>query len=269
MRAIARAYVLVLSAVISAGLAMGQAPAIASGGVVNGASFEKGQPIAPGSLFSIFGTQLASKTAQADSIPLSTSLGGVSVQFVSGSTTFNAPLLFVQPGAASQINAQVPWELASGTVNVVVTRDGVASAPAPVTIGAASPAIFSSSGRAVAVNTDGSLAWPAGAVAGANSHPAKPGDVITIYASGLGPVDSPVADGQNSLDKLRHTQTMPVVMVGGMGADVLFAGLSPQFVGVNQLNVKIPNVAPGDAVPLQIQIGGVTSSASLTIAIGQ
>jgi uncharacterized protein (TIGR03437 family) len=243
--------------------------------VVNGASFDKNAPLAAGSLMSIFGTALASQTAAADSIPLSDSLGNVQVNFVSGSGSVPAPMLYVQPanagtGAGSQINAQVPWEAVpagtSGTVNVVVVRDGVSSAPVPVNVGPYSPAIFVSAGRPVAVNQDGTLAWPAGAVPGVNSHPAKPDDVITIYATGIGPVDSPVADGNNSLDKLRHNVVTPVVMIGGVTAEVLFSGLSPQFVGVNQMNVKVPNAAPGD-VALQIQVGGITTTDQLKMAV--
>ena len=250
-----------------------QNPSISA--VVNGASFDKNLPVGAGSLISIFGTALSSKTAAADTIPLSDTLGGVQVNFVSGSGSVPAPLLYVQPddagkGIKTQINAQVPWEAVpagtSGTVNVVVVRDGVSSAPVPVNIGPFSPGIFVSAGRPVAVNQDNTLAWPVGAVQGVTSHPAKPGDVITIYATGLGPVDSPVADGQNSLDKLRNNTVTPVVMIGGITAEVQFSGLSPQFVGVNQMNVKVPNAAAGD-VPLQIQVGGMTTSNQLMMAV--
>jgi uncharacterized protein (TIGR03437 family) len=259
-----------LSLLLGGTVLSAQTPSVAAGGVLNGASFLKGGPITPGSLITIFGTQLASKTAGADTIPLSTSLGGVTVQFVNGSTKTSAPLLFAN---SSQINAQVPWDLLpSGTttpvsVNVIVNNNGLASAPAAVTVGPFSPGIFSSSGRAIAVNQDGTLAWPAGAVAGLTTHAAKPGDVIIIYATGLGAVDSAIADGANSLDKLRNTLTVPVVMIGGVTAQVEFSGLSPQFVGVNQLNVIVPNAAAGDSVPLQLMVGGVTTSATVGMAV--
>jgi uncharacterized protein (TIGR03437 family) len=49
---------------------------------------------------------------------------------------------------------------------------------------------------------------------------------------------------------------------------VVFAGLSPQFVGVNQINVAIPAGTPtGDTVSLQIQVGSITTSASITMAV--
>jgi uncharacterized protein (TIGR03437 family) len=67
---------------------------------------------------------------------------------------------------------------------------------------------------------------------------------------------------------LRSTITIPVVMIGGVSAQVAFSGLSPQFVGVNQVNVVVPaGVTPGNAVPLQISVGGLTSTNQVTMAI--
>ena len=262
-----------------AAVALAQAPSISDGGILNAASFAKGQQITGGSLISIFGSNLASKVAQADSIPLSTSLGGVSVKFVNGNTSMDSPMLFVQPDDAahqitSQINAQVPWNLvpadATQMVNVIVTRDGVQSAPAMVLIGPVSPGIFASGGRAIAVNAaDGTLAWPTDSVPGLVTRPAKVGDAIIIYGNGLGAVDSPIPDGQaGSFDgKIRNTVMKPVVKVGGAAADLLFSGLAPQFVGVNQVNIIIPDVTPGDKVPLQFQFGDAATSIDITIAV--
>jgi uncharacterized protein (TIGR03437 family) len=205
-------------------------------------------------------------------------LGGVTVQFINGSTTLNSPLLYVQPDdpankITAQINCQVPWNLVpegtTANVNVVVTRDGVASSPAQVTVGPASPGVFSSGGRAIAVNGDGTLTWPAGVIPGLNTHGAKVGDVLIVYATGLGAVDSPIADGANSLDKLRNTKTPATVTIGGVNATVFFSGLSPQFVGVNQLNIQVPNIPPNDNAPLQIQIGGITTPTNTTISVVQ
>jgi uncharacterized protein (TIGR03437 family) len=260
--------------------ASAQIPVIRNGGIVNGASFEPGQPIAAGSLITIFGDALSTQTAQADTIPLSATLAGVSVNFINASgSSLAAPMLFVYPGdaasnAPTQLNVQVPWDIlppgASGTVNVVVTRNGQTSQSVPVSIGQFSPGIFASNGRAIAVNnTDGTLAWPAGLIQGLTTHPAKPGDALIVYATGLGPLlEGPPANGQNSLDLLRHTATTPIALIGGISAQVLFSGLTPQFVGVNQVNVVVPPNAPaGDAVPIQLQLGGITSTDKTTIAI--
>ena len=255
-------------------LASAQNPLInPTGGIVNAADFQG--PLAPGALFSIFGSRLSSQTASALTIPLSNQLGGVTVQFINGSTTINAPMLYVQPDGAtagsSQINAQVPWELVApgttATVNVVVSHDGVSSAPTPVTVGPFSPGIFASGNLAVAVNLDGTLVWAANTVPGVTTHAAKPGDTIIVYATGLGAVTPSVNDGAASLDVLRQTLTQPVVLVGGLNAQVQFSGLSPQFVGVNQLNIVIPNVPAGNNVPIQIQVGGITSPNNITIAV--
>jgi len=242
-------------------------PVVSTGGVVNGASLANGVAVTPGSLVSIFGSDLAPSGVGAGSIPLPDEISGVSV-------TMNgvpAPLAYA---SSKQINAQVPWELwnATGAVPVVVTRNGVPSPPESVQVSAFSPAIFtleSGVGQAVAINADGSLAEPENSIPGSAAHPAKPGDTITIYATGLGAVTPPAQDGHNSSDELRKTVTTPTVLVGGAPCTVLFSGLSPQFVGVNQLNVTITPGAPaGDAVPLQIQIGGVTSGDKVTIAVG-
>lgn len=263
---------------VFAGLAFAQTPVVSSGGVLNGASFAKGQPVTPGSLVSIFGTNLASKVSEADTIPLSNSLGGVSVEFVNGNTTLPAPMLYVQPAdpannVSAQLNVQVPWEIvpegSTATVNVIVNNGSAVSSPAQVQIGPFSPGVFSSNGMAIAVNSDGTLAWPSGAVPGLTTHPAKIGDTLIVYATGLGAVQNPPADGANSLDQIRNTLTKPQILIGGVSATVPFSGLSPQFVGVNQLNVTVPNVAPGNTVPFQIVLGGITTSANVTIAVSQ
>jgi uncharacterized protein (TIGR03437 family) len=255
--------------IIIAGLAFAQAPIVTPGGVVNGASFVSGQPITGGSLVSIFGSNFASAIAGADSIPLSTSLGGVTVRFVNGNTSTPAPLLFVN---STQINAQVPWNLVPGgvsqNVNVIVTTAAGSSTPIAVGVGPFSPGIFSIGTLAAAQNVDGTLAQPAGSIPGGTTHPAKIGDTIIIYASGLGAVDNPIADGDIP-QKLTNTRTIPLVLIGGVSAHVSFSGLSPQFVGVNQLNVEIPNTAPGNAVSLQLQVGGISSPSNITMAVSQ
>jgi uncharacterized protein (TIGR03437 family) len=264
--------------VLAAALASAQTPVIAPGGIANGASFQA-IPLTGGSLFSIFGSNLASQTASASTAPFSRSLGGVTVQFVNGTTTVDAPISYVQPGTGttSQINAQVPWTLVTpgttATVSMIVSNNGTPSATTPVTIGPFSPGVFgfnSASGTMAIAYTfqDGMFAWPAGSVTGVTSHPATHGSLLIVYATGLGAVTPALADGAAPGSVLTQVNTPPVVMIGGITAPVAFAGLQPQFPGVYQLNVTVPAGAPsGNAVPLQIQVGGVTSPASFTIAV--
>jgi uncharacterized protein (TIGR03437 family) len=245
-----------------------QAPSVGAGGIVDAAGFSA--PVAPGSLVSIFGNNLAGSLALADSIPLSTTLNNVSVTF----NGIAAPLLFVSTG---QINAQLPWNVLSsgttGTANMVVTRAGQPPATQTVQVGPFGPGIFADAATkiAIAVNPDGTLAAAPGAIPGLTTHPAKIGDPggLIIYCTGLGAVSPPVQTGDKVTDgQLHNATTMPTVLIGGKPATVVFAGMSPQFVGVNQVNVAIPAGTPtGDKVSLQLQVGGITTSASIVMAV--
>jgi uncharacterized protein (TIGR03437 family) len=218
--------------------------------------------------------------ATADTIPLSTTLGNVSVAF----NNIPAPLLFVNHDAANgdQINAQLPWNVLSagaqsGNVNVIVTRNGQPSQPVSVAVGPASPGIFAVNfgvGNAIAYgNNDGIIAAAAGSLPPLTTHPAKIGDTNTlaILATGLGAVDPPVVTGNAADDGQVHKAvTLPQVLVGGVPAQVVFAGLTPQFVGVYQINIVIQTGTPtGNKIPLQISMGGVTTTDQVTIAVSQ
>ena len=248
-----------------------QTPAINAGGIVNAASFDPGQPLAAGSLVAIFGTQLAPGLAQADTVPLSTSLSNVSVSF----NGIAAPLDFVSAG---QINAQIPYETlppgGSGTINVTVTNAGAVSAPEPIVINPVAPGVFAVNGHAIAIiATDpsdpryGTLAAPSGSIPGLTTSPAHANDVLIVYATGLGAVTPAVQSGHDSLDQLRTTVLTPTVLMGNVPSPLYFSGLTPQFPGVYQVNVGVPQVTPGNAVPLQVQINGITSPATANIAV--
>jgi uncharacterized protein (TIGR03437 family) len=276
-------------------------PIVPANGVTNGTSFEAG-PIAPGSVIAIFGSNLGLQmvngattpiSASANQIPLSTSLGGHSVIFrnrsaagaVALSGEVAAPLYFVSGQAnPSQINAQVPWELA-GEQNlemIVRVNDGAGgtteSAPVPVNVSpqGISPAFFTFGNaprRAVAVNISatadvivGSLAQPAGL----GGQPALPGTRLIVYANAMGPVQPAAVTGDNSLNPplLRTATQAPTVTVGGRPAIVEFSGLAPEFVGVYQLNVLLPEDAPpGNEVPIRMELGGMLSRDDVTIAV--
>jgi uncharacterized protein (TIGR03437 family) len=249
-----------------------QTPVVLDGGVVNGASFGKGQPVSPGMLVSIFGTGLVSKLASSDTIPLSNTLSGVSVTFADLPP---AALLNVIPGThggEDQINAQVPWDIGSGTgvVNVMVTTPHGTSAPIAINFAPSMPGVFVADlggqmNVVASIFSDGALPWPQGLVKG--SHPATAGDILVVYATGLGAVDHPPVEGGIPSQTARTIAT-PTVLIGGVPGKVDFSGLSPQFVGVNQLNVEVPTgVTPGNAVPLQITVNGFTSTNTAVVAI--
>ncbi len=260
------------SLALLSGMAYAQTPVIRdSDPVLNAASFMTGIPITAGELISIFGTNLASQPAQADTIPISTNLGKVSVT-ING---VDAPLLYV---SQQQINAEVPWESIpagmTGSVPVVVTANGVSSTATMMPVGAFSPGVFTINNHAVAIiatsTTDpryGTLAAPPGSIAHLTTNRAHPGDVLEVLATGVGQVNPPGITGNNSITEKRKTVATPVVLIGGSSAHISFSGLSPQFVGVYQLNVVVPQIDASDTVPLQIQMGGITSPATSTIAV--
>jgi uncharacterized protein (TIGR03437 family) len=223
-------------------------PAIAPGGVVNAASFTA--RVAPGSLFSVFGSDLATSNGSARALPLATTLNGTSVT-VGGKP---APLVFVSGG---QINAQVPYEATPGdNVPVVVTVDGVASLAGTVSIVAAAPGVFQyGNKRAVVQNDDYSLNDPAA--------PAKAGSYVVAYFTGAGRLDNPVeTGGPAGSDPLSRPTGSVSVTVGGQTAEIAFAGMTPGFVGLAQINFKTPSLAPGD-YPLVVTVNGEKSNAGM------
>jgi len=248
-------------------------PAVNAGGVVNAGSYTA-QGVAPGSIVSVFGTNLAASTVIASAIPLPTALSDVT------SVTFNdipAGLYFV---SQNQINAQLPFDVlpaGSGTVSIVVTRGTGTSAPQNVSVAPASPGIFTTTGNGLGQafaydNTTGALAAPAdAAIGGFLTSPisVSSGHALIIACTGLGAVTPSIADYVAASDgALRYTLLQPAVLIGGVPAQFVYSVLSPQFVSEYQIGViPDPSTPTGDAVSLQIQIGGVTTTDQVTIAL--
>jgi uncharacterized protein (TIGR03437 family) len=223
-------------------------PQVSAGGVVNAASFVA--KVAPGSLFSIFGTDLALADQNAASVPLPTSLAGASVT-VGGKP---APLVFVSAG---QINAQVPYEAVQGErVPVVVTVNGRSSPVANVAVMAAAPGIFQfGEKRAVVQNADYTVNTP--------ENGAAPDTFVIVYMTGAGEVDNAVATGSiaGSAPLSRHKGNVTATINGTM-AEIAFAGLTPQFIGLTQVNLKVPSL-PAGSYPLVVSVNGQASTAAM------
>jgi uncharacterized protein (TIGR03437 family) len=227
-------------------------PAISA--VVNGASFAAGS-LAPGAAITISGTNLATATAGFTSAPPLT-LEGTSVS-INGQ---NIPLFYV---SATQINAQLPFEIPLGAATVKVTANGATSAAFSITVSAAAPGIFLvGANRAAATNPDASL--------NGSGNPAAAGSIVTVYFTGAGPLDHAVATGAPApLDGTLCKSTMLVtVTVGGQLADLQFAGLTPGSIGLAQANVVLPDLPSGD-YPISIKINGVSSNAPLISLAGR
>ena len=159
----------------------------------------------------------------------------------------------------------MPAETSGTTAEVVVISDSVRGLPSSVDVAAIAPGMFSASssgfGQGAVLNQDNS---PNSA-----ANPARAGSLIQIFATGLGPTDPPIATAQSGASKppFHRTIAMPVVLIGGVPADVLFAGLAPGSVGLYQINARVPILAPaGSAVSLEIRVGDQNSN-TVTIAV--
>ncbi len=226
-------------------LVNGPLPSLAAVNVANAASFASGA-LAPGSLFSIIANNLAGETIAVRRIPWPTSLAGVTVK-ING---IPAPLVYVSP---TQINAQVPFEVALGAASLVVESNGASAAPVALTMVPAAPGIFLLDGtRAAATNQDFT-------VNGAG-NPAAAGSVVSVYFTGQGQVDVPMTTGAASpIDTLGNTLAPTAATIGGQPATVIFCGLAPGQVGLGQINVQIPDLPPGD-YPVVLHIGDAISN---------
>jgi uncharacterized protein (TIGR03437 family) len=226
------------------------APVIGSGAVLNSASYVLRAPVAPGSLISIFGERLASFSEGANA-PLPTELGE-SLVVLGG---YPLPVLYVSPG---QINAIVPYDLSVNTSHQLLVRRGrLLAVPEPITVAPAQPAIFTlnqtGSGQGLVFRTTGQLADSGGAAA--------VGEAVIIYCAGLGAVSPGVTAGQAAPAEPLSRVTAPVtVTIDGREAELIFAGLTPGFTGLYQVNAVVPaGAASGNAVPVVISTSGQVS----------
>jgi uncharacterized protein (TIGR03437 family) len=227
--------------------ALQPSPQVLAGGVVSAASYAA-TPLAPGGIIAIYGQTLSDGAAAAVTLPLPTTLDGTTV--LMGDQVL--PLFFVSDG---QLNALVPYEVNLNTnQELLVERDTTYATPVRVNVAAAQPGVFQTlDGQAIITDMQGNL------ISAAN--PAHAGDVIVIYCTGLGAVNPAVADGSGSTGAA-STVNPATVMIGGQTASVGYAGLTPGYAGLYQINVTVPaGVAPGDQVEVTVTLAGQASAA--------
>jgi len=252
------------SAQVSGGLSKNAnpPPAIAAGGVLNAASYQLQGSLAPGGLISIFGSLLAQGSVPASSLPLTNSLAGTRVT-IAGRTL---PLLYAGP---NQVNAMIPYDLPiNATHQVIVQRGTALSNPEPIGVLSSQSGVFTQdlsgkgAGIVVRVTADGSQSVVA------TDNPTHPYEALVIYCAGLGSVSpNQVAGAPATFSPLSQTVDGVSVTIGGLDAPVVFAGLTPGFTGLYQVNTYVPaGTAPGDNVPLVITQGG-RSSPLVSIAV--
>jgi uncharacterized protein (TIGR03437 family) len=219
-----------------------------------------GAPIVPGGWFYVKGSELSDVQRIwgsgdfTDSTALPTDLNGVEV-WVNGAPV---PVYFISPG---QVNAQAPTNV-SGTMTVQVFRLGLGSNILNAPVAQISPSVYfyqvNSKNYAAALFQDYSLMGDPAIVPG--THKARPGDIIQLYAAGLGPAPSGTA----------LTSPIPItgvgVSIGNQAAQVLAAALVAP--GQYQVNFTVPQMADGEYA-ITVSSGGKTSPPNVLFEIGQ
>jgi uncharacterized protein (TIGR03437 family) len=218
------------------------------------------RPLSPGMIGTLYptkGATFGSNTAAYGGYPSPRELADVQV-------TINdqpVPLYYLSP---TQINFQVPFSApTSGTVDIQVVQKstGLLYATATAPMATATPGFFTANygqGQIAAFNEDG-VTLNTGATPIARSK------VITLYGTGFGLISPNQSDDTPPTAAISMSRK-PVVVIGTTlltDAQILYAGLSPGFVGLYQLNVLVPDsVPPGTAIPVAIQVDSVPSNQS-------
>jgi uncharacterized protein (TIGR03437 family) len=179
-------------------------------------------------------------------------------------------MYYVSP---AQLNVQAPSTGKTASVSVVVTNSSGSSSPVTADVRRNAPGLFvfsPANGKypaALIARSDGGVDYlgPANLFGTAlATRPAKPGEVILLYATGLGPTNPTVPAGQ-AFSGAAPTVDQVTVTIGGVKAALGFAGLTAA--GLYQLNVTVPNVAAGNQ-PLAVRVNDVAAQADLLVAVG-
>jgi uncharacterized protein (TIGR03437 family) len=242
------------------------APAINYQGVVDNGTFLPGDTVAQGDVIAVLGEQFVfGPIALGSAPPLATTVSGVQVM-VNGTP---APMYYASYG---QLAFQMPYETPLGTAVVQAVSNGTPSNKVSVQVGTRAPRLLliGVGTYGAIVNQDGSIPMPTGSFPGVSTHPAKVGDTLTLYAIGLGPTNPAVATGQAapSSEPLARLTSVPTVNfgggIGGTQVTPFFAGLTPTYAGLYQLNVTIPENVPKGTVNLNL---GFSDAASNSVQI--
>ncbi len=251
--------------------------------VVNSASYNP-SVVSPGEIVTIYGSGLgpAGVTQFSGSpLPVSLGVGGTNTSVLIDGKV--APLLYTSP---TQVSCIVPLAVAPGTasgaaVNVVVSLNGVASAPFKVNVAATDPGVFTlgPSGQGAILNIDTSVTPNDYSVNGVK-NPAPAGTWVAIYATGFGATScSSTTSSPCSLPAPTESQFVsggivsplaPVSVTIGGQAVTSPVGVVPvgSVVGLLQINAQLPvNLTSGTAVPVVVSIGGKSSTGIATLVV--
>lgn len=228
------------------------APAYTAASIVQAAT-QMAAALAPNTIATIYGTNLAYATHAITSGDLvrgglPTTLDGVTVLM------YGIPcgLFYISPG---QINFLVPYEVAAASANLQVVRQGVPGPAIAIALAPVSPAFFQWNGNmAIAVHSDGTLISAAA--------PAQAGEVIVLYAAGLGRTSPDLVPNvpPSSAVTILEAPLLQVLLNGAAlpAASILYAGVTPGFAGLYQINLRLPDPLPPNPA-IQVTIGSASS----------
>ncbi len=258
-----RAHALALAMLLVGPVLNGEAPIYSAGSLVNSADNQPGW-LAPNTIATLYGNYLAYNTVTV----LSSDIGGGVLPTVLPSTGVRV-LVNGLPGnpyyvSPTQINFLVPPNLLPGPATVQLIIDGLAGPPVQVQLGAAAPALYQLDQQTIiATMADGTLITSAAS--------AQPGDVVVLYATGLGQSVPPVGYGElpTAAAPLQMLSIFQVLLDGNPvdPTGILYAGLAPGFPGLYQINVTLP-AATGVNPEIRIAVGAAVSEAGLHIPVG-
>lgn len=223
--------------------------------IVNAA--DQTQPVAPGGLINVMGTNLSLTNVATSQVPTPTALGE-SCLTVNG---IAIPLLLV---SGTQINAQLPFNI-DGNSQMVLRTPGGTSDNLNFTILPTAPSVFRSSASGI---DTASVVRAANNDLVSDSNPVQAGDELVIYATGLGRTSPAVNTGEAApSDPLASAMIQPDIALDGQPLVVDYAGLMPGRVGVYQINVRVPaGIHAGSSVPLTIQQGSSSTAIAVQVA---
>jgi uncharacterized protein (TIGR03437 family) len=243
-------------------------------GVVDGASFNK--PASAGSILTITGRNFSVVNTRREATPgyvrdnsFPKQLGCAAVD-IGGQ---RAPILFASD---QQINVQVPALTVLGDVPVRVIMNAdlpnaITSDPMNTTLRSTAPAFFTFNGLTVAARLAGSAQIIADPAVVPGARRARPGEIIELYGTGLGPTQTVVAPGVIAPNQAISTTQKVAVTIGNTvltDADILYAGLAPGNIsGLYQVNVRIPSSASTGDLAIAMGVGGNQSVAGTTIPV--
>jgi uncharacterized protein (TIGR03437 family) len=255
------------TALLYGGIAPNQTPppTLVPGGTLNNLNPVVGAPLSPGTISAVYGTGLAPASVSTGPAPLPTMYG--STFALVGAV--RAPLYFLSSG---QINLQVPYNVTAAApqqVPIILSVNNALTLPQTLNIVAATPGVLSydngstppsvQNGALIKAqhSSDGSLVTSA--------SPAQPGEYLVMYLVGMGATNPGVASGAESPGppSLASAIAQPTVTVGSEPSTVLFAGLTPGFVGLYQIDFQVPTNAPSGQLVVTVAQNGVAANPTL------